>query len=376
MTAPTRVVIAPDKFKGSLTAAEVAAAVGAGVRRARPTADVVPVPVADGGDGTLDAAVSAGFTRVPVTSVGPTGEPVTTSYAVNGDLAIVELATVVGLGRLPGGRLDPTATSTYGVGLVMLEAIAGGARELVLAVGGSASTDGGAGMVQALGGRVTNARGDDLPRGGGALVEAAGLEVATLVAAMGDTSVVVASDVENPLLGPTGAAAVFGPQKGAGPAEIEELEQGLERWSRLVADVTGRDRSTYPGAGAAGGIGFAAVSLLGAEVRPGIELILDLVGFRDAVAGADLVVTGEGSLDEQSLAGKAPVGVSRAAATAGVPVVAVAGRCLLNAEQLRSAGISAAYPLSDLEPDPARSMAAAAPLLTRTGERLAREWLP
>ena len=376
MTAPTRVVIAPDKFKGSLTAAEVAAAVGAGVRRARPTADVVPVPVADGGDGTLDAAVSAGFTRVPVTSVGPTGEPVTTSYAVNGDLAIVELATVVGLGRLPGGRLDPTATSTYGVGLVMLEAIAGGARELVLAVGGSASTDGGAGMVQALGGRVTNARGDDLPRGGGALVEAAGLEVATLVAAMGDTSVVVASDVENPLLGPTGAAAVFGPQKGAGPAEIEELEQGLERWSRLVADVTGRDRSTYPGAGAAGGIGFAAVSLLGAEVRPGIELILDLVGFRGAVAGADLVVTGEGSLDEQSLAGKAPVGVSRAAATAGVPVVAVAGRCLLNAEQLRSAGISAAYPLSDLEPDPARRMAAAAPLLTRTGERLAREWLP
>jgi glycerate 2-kinase len=370
-----RVVVAPDKFKGCLAAGEVAAAVADGLSRGRPDLDIVRLPVADGGDGTVDAAVSAGFTRVSVPAVGPTGEAITASYAVQGTSAVVELAEVVGLARLPGGVVDPMGSSTYGLGLVLRAAIAGGARSLVLGVGGSASTDGGAGLVQALGGHVTDAQGDEIAPGGGHLGEAVALDLRDLRATLGEARIVVASDVDNPLLGPTGAAMVFGPQKGATPEQVAALEAGLRHWSGLVAEATGRDDDGYAGAGAAGGTGFAALALLAAKIKPGIELMLDLLGFERAIAGADLVVTGEGSLDEQSLSGKAPIGVARAAAKAGVPVVVVAGRSLLDPERLAEAGISAAYPLSDLEPDPARSMANAASLLVEVGERIAAEWL-
>lgn len=370
-----RVVVAPDKFKGCLTAAQVAEAVAAGLTNVHPDVDLTLVPVADGGDGTVDAAVSAGFQRVSIETVGPTGEPVAATYAVHGARAVVELANVVGLDRLPGGRLDPLGSSTYGLGLVVLDALEGGAKEIVLGVGGSASTDGGAGMLQALGARLRDGNGAELPRGGGALGRAASLDLAAAHASLADTRILVACDVDNPLLGVTGAASVFGPQKGAGPVEVGRLEAGLTHWAHVVAETTGADQSALPGVGAAGGTAFGAVAALGATIQPGIELMLDLVGFGDTLKDARLVVTGEGSLDEQSLAGKAPVGVSRAAATLGVPVVVVAGRLMLGTGQLQAAGFSAAYSLSDLEPDAERSMANAAQLLTGVGERIAREWL-
>jgi glycerate 2-kinase len=347
-----RAVCAPDKFKGCLPAAEVAAAVARGLRRARPTVETVLVPVADGGDGTVAAALSAGWSEVVVDAVGPTGEPVRAAYARQGRRAVVELAEVVGLDRLPGGRLDPLGASTYGLGLVIKHAVEAGATEIVLGLGGSASTDGGAGMVQALGARL------DAP-----------------TRLLPNVRVTVATDVDSPLLGPTGAAAVFGPQKGAAPEQVEILEHRLTTWAQLVTQATGQDWSTTAGAGAAGGTGFAALALLGASVRPGIDVVLDLVGFVDQLAGADLVITGEGSLDAQSLAGKAPVGVARAAAAYGIPVVAVAGRRRLDDAALQGAGIAAAYPLSDLEPDPAQSIARAAELLEVTGARIAEEWL-
>ncbi|HLL62612.1 MAG TPA: glycerate kinase [Propionibacteriaceae bacterium] len=348
----SRVVLAPDKFKGCLPAAEVAAAVARGVRSARPEAETVLVPVADGGDGTVAAAVSAGWSEVVVDAVGPTGERVRAAYARLGHRAVVELAEVVGLDRLPDRRLDPLGASTFGLGLVIREAVAAGATEIVLGLGGSASTDGGAGMVQALGARL------DAP-----------------TRLLDDVRVTVATDVDSPLLGPMGAAAVFGPQKGASPEQVAVLEDRLTRWAEVVAEATGRDLSGTPGAGAAGGTGFAALALLGATVRPGIEVVLELVGFAERVAGADLVVTGEGSLDAQSLAGKAPIGVARATAAYGVPVVAVAGRRRLADADLQRAGIAAAYPLSDLEPDPAQSIARAAELLEVTGSRIAEAWL-
>lgn len=353
-----RVVVAPDKFKGCLTAAHVAAALARGVRAARPDLDVVEVPVADGGDGTVAAAVAAGWDQVGVDAVGPTGQPVRTAYARWGPRVIVELAGAVGLDRLPAARPDPLGASTYGLGLVVRAAVDAGATEIVLGLGGSASTDGGAGMMQALGLRLD---------------EAGPLELTPLLE---DVRVTVATDVDSPLLGPRGAAAVFGPQKGASPAQVEILERRLMRWADRVAGATGRDWSQVPGAGAAGGTGFAALALLGATVRPGVEVVLELVGFTDRVAGAGLVVTGEGSLDSQSLAGKAPVGVARAAAAYGVPVVAVAGRSALGPTELRRAGLAAAYPLSDLEPDPARSIARAAELLEAMGGRIARGWRP
>jgi glycerate kinase len=380
-----RIVIAPDKFKGSLPAAEVAAALAAGLRdaldQAGAQAELITIPVADGGDGTVDAAVAAGFARVPVTATGPTGRPVRTGYARRDDLALVELATICGLERLPGGQLEPLVSSSFGVGEVMRRALAAGARELVLALGGSASTDGGAGMLQALGAQVLGPRGEPLGRGGGALGDVteldltglvlSGLDLSGLDPAAGAPQVTLAVDVQNPLTGPDGAAAVFGPQKGATPEQVARLDDALHRWAGLVAGATGHDWSQAPGAGAAGGVGFAALAVLGAQQRSGIDMILDLVGFDAALDGADLVVTGEGSLDTQSLAGKAPVGVARAAAARGIPVVAVAGRSTLTPEQARAAGITAIHPLSGLEPDLARSMAGAAALL----ERIARDQL-
>jgi glycerate 2-kinase len=371
----TRVVLAPDKFKGSLTAAEVAEALAAGLVDILPQLETIMLPVADGGDGTVAAALSAGFDKITVDAVGPTGEPVQASYALDGDRALVELAAVVGLSMLPGGRLDPLGSHTYGLGLVIADAIRRGATTVVLGLGGSASTDGGAGMVQALGARLLDSRGRDLPPGGGRLAGLARLDLEPLRAVLSGVTIIVASDVDNPLLGPNGAAAVFGPQKGAGPEELERLEQGLQHWASIVSEATGRDDAACAGAGAAGGAGFAALALFDAEIRPGIELILDLIDFDRRVLGADLVVTGEGSLDEQSLAGKAPIGVARAAARSGVPVVAVAGRLQLSPLRLREAGIAAAYALTELEPDLDRCIANASPLLRRVGTQIAKDWL-
>jgi glycerate 2-kinase len=368
------VVIASDKFKGSLTATEVAQALAAGMLDVLPRLQTVLLPVADGGDGTVAAALSAGYDKIIVDAVGPTGEPMRAPYALDGDRAVVELAAVVGLSMLPGGQLDPLGSSTYGLGLVIADAIRQGATTIVLGLGGSASTDGGAGMVQALGARLLDADSHNVQPGGGALVNLAQLDLGPLRGTLGAVKIIVASDVDNPLLGPNGAAAVFGPQKGARPQDVQTLERGLRHWSELVSQATGRNDTERPGGGAAGGAGYAALAVLDAEIRPGIELILDLIDFDAKVVGADLVVTGEGSLDEQSLAGKAPIGVARAAAKAGVPVIAVAGRLQLSQQRLQEAGISAAYPLSNLEPDPARSIANASSLLRQLGGHIAREW--
>ena len=346
-------LIAPDTFKGSLTAAQVASALAEGMRGARP---VRLVPVADGGDGTVDAALAAGFTGVEVPAHGPTGEPLDALIAVRDGVAVVETAAACGLVRLPGGRLAPMTATSFGAGELVLAALDAGCRTIILGVGGSASTDGGAGMLQALGAGISG-----------------GVDLSTMDGRLAGAEIVLACDVDNPLLGPDGAAATFGPQKGASPAQVEQLERGLQRWATALGTATGRDVADAPGAGAAGGIGYAALAGLGATRRPGIDVVLELVGFDEQLAGAELVITGEGSLDEQTLHGKAPAGVAERAA--GIPVVAVAGRCLLTTERLNEAGIAAVYPLSDLEPDPTRSMANAADLVRRIGARIAEDWL-
>ncbi len=373
-----RIIIAPDKFKGSLSATGVAEAVADGLRTEWPGAELVTIPVADGGEGTVDAAVAAGFERVPVTAAGPTGDPVRASYARRGEVAVIELACVCGLARLPAGRPAPLTASSLGAGEVLRAALEAGARQIILGVGGSASTDGGAGLLQALGARVLDARGEqiDLGLGGGAaLRDAAALDLSGLYPGLRHAQLILAADVDNPLTGPDGAAEVYGPQKGAGPDEVAVLAAGLRRWAAVVTAAIGTDWSQAPGSGAAGGVGFAARAVLGAQSRPGIGLVLELAGFDAALGGADLVITGEGSLDTQSLAGKTPVGVARAAARLGIPVVAVAGRSTLTAGELAAAGIAAVYPLSDLEPDPERCRAEAALLLRRAGRLIARDQL-
>lgn len=372
-----RVVIACDKFKGCLTATEVGQALAAGLLDRLPDLEVIQAPVADGGDGTVAAALGAGYRWQSVITVGPTGLPVQTGYAVDGDRAVVELADVVGLGRLPQGQLDPLGASTFGLGVVVRDAIERGAVEIVLGLGGSASTDGGAGLVQALGAVLTDDGGADLAPGGGPLAAVQDVDVRQLRERIEGVRFVVACDVDNPLLGPRGSAAVFGPQKGADPTQVRQLEAALTRWSAAVGRATGVNSADLPGAGAAGGAGFAALALLDAELRPGIELVLDLIDFRRRLTGASLVITGEGSLDEQSLSGKAPIGVARVCAERQppVPVVAAAGRNTLSPERLVGAGITRAYPLADLEPDLATSLAQAAQLLRRVGATIAEEWL-
>jgi glycerate kinase len=376
------VVVAPAAFKGSLSARDVAAAVAVGLRAAAPNVPVVTVPVADGGDGTLDVALAAGFARIAVRASGPTGEPVDTGYAVRDGVAVVELADACGLVRLPGHRPAPLTASSAGAGEVMRAAADAGCRRMVLGVGGSASTDGGAGLLAALGARILDQRGRPVPPGGGALDRVRLVELSGLHPWFGRHELVLASDVDNPLLGPHGAAAVYGPQKGADPDDVAQLDRALARWSAAVAAARGEPAGRHghpaadrPGAGAAGGVGFAALAALGATVQPGIDVVLDITDLRRRLPGAGLVVTGEGTLDAQTLRGKAPAGVAAAARACGVPVVAVAGQVTLSAEQLRAAGLAAAYALLDLEPDRSRAIAGAGPLLERLAVRLAGDWL-
>ncbi|WP_395727671.1 glycerate kinase [Nakamurella sp.] len=376
-----KILIAPDKFKGSMRASDVAARVAAGISSVSPDAEVIAVPVADGGDGTLDAAVAAGFDLVPVTVGGPTGEPVDSGYARRAESAVIELADACGLVRLPGGVLAPLTASSAGFGQVIAAALDAGCRRLILAIGGSASTDGGAGMLTALGVRVRDADGADLAPGGGGLEQVASVDLTQLHPALAGAEVVLASDVDNPLLGDHGAAAVYGPQKGATPDDVARLDGALRAWSSAVARAlnvseqdSGHPAASTPGAGAAGGVGFAAIAVLRATARPGIDLMLELTGLRDDLAGADLVVTGEGSLDEQTLHGKAPAGVAAAARTAGVPVVTVSGRNLLSDRQLAAAGIRKAYALTDIESDVQRCMTDPGPLLESLGRAIASDF--
>lgn len=333
-----------------------------------------------------------------------------------------------GLVRLPGGKPAPMSASSRGVGEVLAAAVDSGCTRVILGIGGSASTDGGAGLIRALGARVLDARGEEVPEGGAGLLAAESVDLSALRTRLQGVEIIVACDVDNPLTGPTGAAATYGPQKGASPSDVEALDRALDHWANLVAQTTSHEhgdparpdlRSAHaapdllpahpagadldsahaagrelrseraagadldsaprvdarevPGAGAAGGVGFVVVGVLGGELRAGIGLVLELVGFGERLVGADLLVTGEGKLDEQTLRGKAVVGVAAAGAAAGVPVVAVCGANTLDGERLREAGIKKAYALTDLEPDVRRCIADPVPLLRLLGERIAAD---
>ncbi|MGW4011838.1 glycerate kinase [Streptomyces sp. NA03103] len=379
MDGARRVLVAADKFKGSLTAVEVAERVTAGLRRVVPDVRVEALPVADGGDGTVAAAVAAGFERREVRVAGPLGDEVTAAYALREGTAVVEMAEASGLQRLPEGVLAPLTSSTHGSGEVLRAALDAGARTIVFGVGGSATTDGGAGMLAALGARFLDADGEPVAPGGGGLAALASADLTGLDARLADVELVLASDVDNPLTGPKGAPAVYGPQKGASPDDVTALDAALAHFAKVLEQTEGvgaraAEYAASPGAGAAGGIGFGAM-LLGARFRPGIEVMLDVLGFAPALERADLVITGEGSLDEQTLHGKAPAGVAAAARAAGKEVVAVCGRLALPAETLGRAGIRWAYPLTDVEPDVAKCIADAGPILERVAESIARDFV-
>jgi glycerate kinase len=343
----TRVVIAPDKFKGSLTAVEAAEAIALGVRDALPDAEIVTCPVADGGEGTLDVLEAAGARIVRLTVRGPLEEPVNARYAVLDGTAYVESARACGIEFVEPSPETALAAHTWGVGELLVDALMHGARRLVLTVGGTASTDGGAGMLGALGAGVLDAFGAPVGLGGGTLSRVASTELTPVRERLAGVSVAVATDVTNPLLGPDGAAAVFGPQKGAGPAEVAALDAALARWAHALQVGGAPDVSQVPGAGAGGGVAAGAIAGLGATVESGFDLIAGLTGVDEALEGADLVITGEGSLDEQSLNGKAPAGIAARARPLGVPLMALAGRIQLDEAGLASLGVIASSALID-----------------------------
>ncbi|MFC9701517.1 glycerate kinase [Streptomyces sp. NPDC056943] len=376
-TQVAHVLVAADKFKGSLTAVQVAERVTAGLRRVVPELTVETLPVADGGDGTVAAAVAAGFERREVQVTGPLGEPVTAAYALRGTTAVVEMAEASGLQLLPAGVFAPLTSTTYGSGELLRAALDAGATTIVFGVGGSATTDGGAGMLAALGARFLDEAGEPVGPGGAPLAELATADLTGLDPRFTSVDLILASDVDNPLTGPKGAPAVYGPQKGATPEDVRTLDTALAHFATVLEKAIGpkaAEAALAPGAGGAGGIGYGAL-ILGASFRPGIELMLEVLGFAPALERATLVITGEGSLDEQTLHGKAPAGVAAAARAAGKEVVAVCGRLALPPEALGTAGIRRAYPLTAIEPDTAKCIANAGPLLEDVAANIARDFL-
>ncbi|AKU18704.1 hypothetical protein VV02_06800 [Luteipulveratus mongoliensis] len=368
-------IVAPDSFKGSLSAPAAAAAIARGIRQASPDVEVLEMPVSDGGDSLLEVLEPAGFRPVTIETSGPIGAPLDTSYAVRGDTAVVELAAASGLNQLPAGHLAPLDATSYGTGVLMRDAIERGARRIVLGLGGSACTDGGAGLLEGLGAELRDLNGGQLGRGGGVLRVLSSVDLRPCLRLCDGVEVVLACDVDNPLFGPTGAATVFGPQKGASRDDIRALEAGLHQWVECceTAHPVAGALAERPGAGAAGGTAFGALAGCGATIARGIDLVLELLDFDRALETASLVVTGEGRLDTQSLRGKAPAGVAAHARAAGVPVVAVAGRVDLRQTEARTLGLAATYALTDLCADQQQAMSDAADLLTQVGARIGRE---
>jgi glycerate 2-kinase len=326
-----RVLVAPDKFKGTLTAAQAAEAIAEGWRRADPAADLEIVPMADGGEGTLDALVAAlGGERHSERVTGPLGDPVVAEFAVvgspDGPMGVVEMARASGLGLISPARRDPRRATTRGTGELILAAARSGVRRILVCIGGSATNDGGAGMAQAVGIRLLDERGAEILPGGAALLELARIDVSGLDPSVRNVRFDVATDVDNPMTGPNGASAVYGPQKGASPDDVAMLDQALGHLAAVIHRDLGVDVRSIPGAGAAGGLGAGLVAFLGAHLRPGVDLVMDALGLRRRLEGADLAITGEGAFDRQSSHGKAPAGVLRAAAEARVPVIVLCGR--------------------------------------------------
>ena len=343
-----RFVLAPDSFKESMTARAAALAMRAGVLRVFPDADCVLAPLADGGEGTVEALLAAtGGTAVTRRVTGPLGRPVDAvfGYVAADHLAIIEVAAAVGLGLVEPAARDPRHATTAGVGQLIRHALDLGARRFIVGLGGTGTNDAGAGMLQALGASLVDAAGGELPPGGAALARLASIDLAGLDPRLRTARFEIASDVCNPLLGTDGASQVFGPQKGASPAVVVELDAALGVFAEVVRERLGLEIALLPGAGAAGGLGAALLGVLGAGLDRGIDVVIRATGLSERIIGADAVFTGEGSLDAQTLLGKAPLGVAQLAARHGVPVVAFGGRLGEGAQSLVEHGFSAVVPI-------------------------------
>ena len=342
-----RIVVAPDSFKESLSARGVAQAIASGIHDVLPDAQVQCIPMADGGEGSLDAVLSStGGQRRSQPVHNANGQEITASWALLPDnVAFIEMAEAAGLQQIPRTQRNPLTAGTYGVGQLILAALDAGAQKIVIGLGGSATNDAGAGVFQALGGKLLDAHGTPLPAGGAALASLASIDTSHLDTRLASVSFELAVDVDNPLCGERGASAIFGPQKGATPDMVAQLDAALAHFASVCKRHTANDQQSLPGMGAAGGLGFAIKTFFNATFRPGVELIAELSGLAQALEGADLVFTGEGRMDSQTLLGKTPAGVARQAQQRGIPVIALAGSLGEGYQQLYQTGITTAFSL-------------------------------
>ena len=340
-----KIVIAPDSYKESLSAMEVANAIEAGFREIYPNAEYVKMPVADGGEGTVDAMVAAtGGHKISVSVTGPTGKQVMAELGlIYQHTAVIEMAEASGLERISAVERNLLITTTYGTGEMIRAALDLGVKQFIIGIGGSATNDGGAGMLQALGYRLLDQHGRDIPRGGAGLSDLATIDISSADPRLQDCQFKVACDVTNPLTGPMGAAQVFGPQKGADAAMVALLDENLKHYARIVTQELGTDVEFVPGAGAAGGTGAALLAFMKAELHSGIDIVLAALGLELIIADADLVITGEGRLDSQTINGKVPVGVARLAKRHGKPVIAIAGSLSPDVAIVYEHGIDSAF---------------------------------
>ncbi len=369
-----KIVIAPDSFKESLSALNAALQIRDGFRAIYPDAEYVVLPVADGGEGTVDALVAAtGGRRLARRVAGPLGDEVEAFYGVTGDgaVAVVEMAAAAGLELVPPGARNPLVTTSYGVGQLVRAALDDGARRFVIGIGGSATNDGGAGMLEALGVRLLDAGGAELARGGGALSDLERIDLSGLDSRLAECLIEVACDVDNPLIGPHGASAVFGPQKGATPEMVRVLDANLAHYAAVIERTIGKSVADMPGAGAAGGLGAGLHAFLGARLRPGVEIVLSAVEMDRFVADADLVITGEGRLDGQTVHGKTPIGVASVARRHKKPVIAIAGSLGQGFEAVYDYGVSAAFSVAPRPCSVAEAFAEAAANLRNTARNVA-----
>lgn len=372
-----KIVIAPDSYKESLSALEVATAIERGFREIFPEAVYVKLPVADGGEGTVEAMIAATRGRivhVPVT--GPLGERVEGFYGLSGDeqSAFIEMAAASGLELVVPSQRNPLKTTSWGTGELIRHALDAGVKHIIIGIGGSATNDGGAGMMQALGARLLDDNRQALPPGGAALAQLAYIDLSGVDPRLQQVSITAACDVDNPLCGANGASAVFGPQKGATPEMVTQLDAALCHYGTLLEQATGREVINAPGAGAAGGMGAALLGMLNARLRPGIEIVIETLQLEEALRDADLVITGEGRLDSQSIHGKTPIGVARVAKRFGLPVIGIAGSLSKDYQVVHQHGIDAAFSVLDRVVSLEEALAEAADNLEVTARNVAAVW--
>ncbi len=345
-----KIVVAPDSFKGSLTAIEVSDAIEQGIREIFPEAEIVKIPMADGGDGTVQCLVNATggeILREKVTD--PLGDEVLASYGILGDkkTAVIEMAEASGLTLVPENKRNPLITTTYGTGQLIKAALDRGCRKMIIGIGGSATNDAGAGMVQALGAKLLDKDGEGIGFGGGELKKVLRIDTKYFDNRLSKTKVLIASDVSNPLCGPKGASRIYGPQKGATPEMTKELDESLAYFAEIIKRDLHKDVKDIPGAGAAGGLGASLIAFLNAELRPGIDIMIEIAKLEQAIKDADLVVTGEGKIDSQTIYGKAPIGVARIAKKYNIPVIAVAAIISDDADIVHQYGINTLIKISE-----------------------------